>query len=177
MKISHKHICTLRNKVASLKYCRNSFICEREAFYSLIFRLFASQSSDCCLPVSGLSQSAEQTERDKPVMGTLSLVNQYCQPMREYSRIDLKNNFSLRRNHSRPLPFLTISFVFLSQRQSLVMVNPSNLVSCTTSKFEFSRMKVGSNWCFLVKLKGMILVLVKLSVHTKFHLPLPPGTG
>ena len=82
MIISHEHICTIRNKVASLKNCRNSFICEREAFYSLIFRLFASQSSDCCLPVSGLSQSADQTERDKPVMGTLSLVNQYCQPMR-----------------------------------------------------------------------------------------------
>ena len=57
--ISHEHICTLRNKVASLKNYRNFFFCEREAFVSLIFRLFASQSSDCCLPVSGLSQSAD----------------------------------------------------------------------------------------------------------------------
>jgi hypothetical protein len=41
MIISQEHIWTLRNKVASLKSCRNSFICEREAFVSLIFRLLA----------------------------------------------------------------------------------------------------------------------------------------
>jgi hypothetical protein len=39
MIISQEHIWTLRNKVASLKNCRNYFICEREAFVSLIFRL------------------------------------------------------------------------------------------------------------------------------------------
>ena len=74
MIISYEHICTLRNKVASLKNCRNSFICEREAFFPLIFRLLPLNLQTVVFPIFTAPSLQNRLKETSLVMGPLSLV-------------------------------------------------------------------------------------------------------
>ena len=71
MIISLEHICT---QSGIIKICRNSFICEREAFFSLIFRLLPLNLQTVAFPIFTAPSLQNRLKETSLVMGPLSLV-------------------------------------------------------------------------------------------------------